>query len=327
MDKKREITGAALKWIAIITMLIDHIGAACVEPWIFGEFGTYPETIWGINAWTFYEILRSIGRIAFPIFIFLMVEGFFYTRNRKKYAIRLGLFCLISEIPFDLAFQPQDLEIWKYLSHLDRVNFSYTSQNVFFTLFIGFLTIWLMETVKNYFAQRKVRLKPVGACTPEGVTLEDDEDLNPDSDGLFPDEQEGLHTEDSDDTHKDEDFGTPMNSGQFLESLCEILTLGLVIFGGSALAYFLHTDYSCMGVLAIVCCYVVKKKDGPYAAIMAAPVIVLTLMSLTEAFAAVDILLVLFYRGNKGKNIGKYFFYIFYPAHLLILGLIRLYLG
>ncbi len=311
MKKKKEITGAVLKWIAIVTMLIDHIGAAYVEPWIFGEFGTSPDTIWGINAWTFYEILRSIGRIAFPIFIFLMVEGFFYTRNRKKYAIRLGLFCLISEIPFDLAFQPQDLEIWKYLRHLDRINFSYTYQNVFFTLFIGFLTIWAMDAVKNYFVQRKLRLKPVGACTPEGVTLEDEE----------------VNSEKRDDTGKDGDYGTPMNSGQFLESLCEVLTLGLVIFAGGALAYMLHTDYSCMGVLAIVCCYVVKKKGGPYVAMMAAPVIVLTLMSLTEAFAAVDIVLILFYRGNKGKNIGKYFFYIFYPAHLLVLGLIRLYLG
>ena len=314
MDRKKEITGAALKWIAIVTMLIDHIGAAYVEPLIFGEFGAYPETFFGIDAWTFYRILRSIGRVAFPIFIFLMVEGFFYTRNRKKYAIRLGVFCLISEIPFDLAFQPEDLAIFRNLSSLNRDSFSYTYQNVFFTLFIGFLTIWAMEAVKNYFAEKKLQLKPVGLCTPEGMEL-DDEDLTPNADGLFPDT--------SDEAEKDSPYGAPANSGQVLQSICEILLLGLVIFVGSALAYFLHTDYSCMGVLAIVCCYVVKKKGGNYAAMMAAPVIVLTLMSLTEALAAVDIVLVLFYRGNKGKNIGKYFFYAFYPAHLLVLGLIR----
>ena len=50
MEKKKEITGAALKWIAIITMLIDHIGAAYFEPYIFGEFGPAPDRIMGLSA-------------------------------------------------------------------------------------------------------------------------------------------------------------------------------------------------------------------------------------------------------------------------------------
>lgn len=83
---KREnfgIDAFTLKMIAIVTMLIDHIGC------IF-----FPE----------YPIFRIIGRIAFPVFAFMIVEGFLHTRNLKKYAIRLAVFALISELPFDYAF-------------------------------------------------------------------------------------------------------------------------------------------------------------------------------------------------------------------------------
>ena len=97
----------ALKTIAILTMLIDHVGA-----------GLYPSQIW----------FRVIGRIAFPIFAFLVCEGFFHTRNVRRYAVRLGIFAIISEIPFNLL----------HSYHL----FDPDAQNVFFTLLIGLLTIY-----------------------------------------------------------------------------------------------------------------------------------------------------------------------------------------
>ena len=98
-----------LKWIAIISMLIDHIGAV-LFPWC--------------------EWMRIVGRLAFPIFAYLLVEGFVYTKDVKKYLVRLGLFALISEIPFDLAFF--------------GTVFAPVHQNVFFELFCGILMLCLM---------------------------------------------------------------------------------------------------------------------------------------------------------------------------------------
>lgn len=101
-----------LKLIALITMIIDHTGA------IF--FGSQ-------------DLYRIIGRIAFPIYCFLLVEGFFHTKSREKYAARLFIFALISELPFDYAF-------------FGGLNSSH--QNIFFTLFFGLLGIWVSEAFK-----------------------------------------------------------------------------------------------------------------------------------------------------------------------------------
>ena len=105
---KNGLTGSDLKWIAIITMAIDHLGAVL-----------FPELIW----------MRYIGRISFPIFCFMLVEGFHHTSNLKKYFLRLSVFALISEIPYDLAFYQT---VW----YPER-------QNVFFTLMIGLGLLWI----------------------------------------------------------------------------------------------------------------------------------------------------------------------------------------
>lgn len=129
------LSGSALKCIAIVTMLIDHIGAAVLARMIIG--GNQSEVLYQT-----YLLLRSIGRVAFPIFCFLLVEGFEHTRDRKKYALRLFAFALLSEIPFDLAFGSAVLEP-EY-------------QNVFFTLFIGLLTMMAFHEV-----EQKIEWHPV----------------------------------------------------------------------------------------------------------------------------------------------------------------------
>ena len=130
---RKYLTGFHLKLIAIITMFIDHIGAAVVEKMAFSGsvalISNY-NTIMHVD-----RILRIIGRTAFPIFCFLLVEGFIHTSNRKKYITLMGIFALLSEIPFDMAFFNTPV----YVEY----------QNVFFTLLLGLLTMQLMEYVQK----------------------------------------------------------------------------------------------------------------------------------------------------------------------------------
>ena len=104
------MSGQSLKLIAIVTMLIDHIGLA-----LFPD-----ELIW-----------RYIGRISFPIFAFLIVEGFVHTSNFKKYIGRILIFGILSEIPFNLLVSGKVFD----LEH----------QNVFFTFAIGLIMLHFIE--------------------------------------------------------------------------------------------------------------------------------------------------------------------------------------
>ncbi len=123
---KKGLSGSALKWLAIVTMLIDHVGAFLLAPYLAQGGASLPYDLFQVNI-----ILRLIGRIAFPLFTFLLVEGFFHTSNLKKYSLQMGVFALVSEIPFDLAQSGQV--------------FDFSQQNVFWTLFIGLLTITFFD--------------------------------------------------------------------------------------------------------------------------------------------------------------------------------------
>ena len=130
------ISGYWLKMIAVITMLIDHSAATILERILVQMPSWAPATVDNWEQWYRLDLLlRGIGRMAFPIYCFLLVEGFHYTHSRRKYAARLFVFALISEVPFDMALNQSVLE------------FSYN--NVFFTLFLGLLVImaayWVME--------------------------------------------------------------------------------------------------------------------------------------------------------------------------------------
>ena len=121
-DSKRGIDAAVLKWIAVVTMIIDHFGVA-----VYAQLDN--------SVYETYRLLRYIGRIAFPIYCFLLVEGFFYTRSQGKYILRCLIFAILSEIPFDMAifgsvFYPK-------------------GQNVYFTLVLGLCALWCLEKVRK----------------------------------------------------------------------------------------------------------------------------------------------------------------------------------
>lgn len=134
-SKPAGLSGSTLKIIAMISMLIDHCSFVFLGP-VVRKLGIGPATfsncISSGNKYAIsYIVGRIIGRVAFVLFCFLLVQGFFYTRSRAKYLYRLILFSLISEIPFDLAFWNSILE--------------YKHQNVFFTLTIGLMAMIAME--------------------------------------------------------------------------------------------------------------------------------------------------------------------------------------
>ena len=108
-----DLSAAALHIIAMALMLMDHLWATLL-----------PAQDW----------LTCAGRLAFPIFAFMTVEGYFHTRNLKRYALRLLLFALLSEVPFDLMYGGT----WFYPVH----------QNVIWTLLLGLLGVHLMEAVR-----------------------------------------------------------------------------------------------------------------------------------------------------------------------------------
>ncbi|AXY25810.1 hypothetical protein CL176_07265 [Suicoccus acidiformans] len=125
-DQSKPFSGGFLKAVAMITMFIDHFAAVVLLPLLQNPPNPMSEVLWQQGA-DYYQIMRMIGRIAFPLFAFLIVEGVYHTSNFSKYATRLGVFALLSELPFNIALRQSWL--------------APTSQNVYFTLLLGALAI------------------------------------------------------------------------------------------------------------------------------------------------------------------------------------------
>ena len=251
---RRGFTGTQLKMIAIIVMLIDHIAAIPLST-CMGIFQSVGFTL-------MVTLMRCIGRMGFPIFCFLLVEGFLHTSDVKRYAMRLAAFALVSEVAFDFALNSAWLE--------------FTYQNVFFTLLLGLLAIW---SIRSFEGKWWLQLLAVAACI--------------------------------------------------------------------AMAELFKTDYAGMGVVTIVLFYVLRNhRTAMFWAVgvwlwaglaitsavqllqMGVFPLYLTVISaamsgVMEALGAFSFLFIGRYNGERGAGLPKYFFYAFYPAHLLILGLIN----
>lgn len=118
------LSGAQLKYIAIVSMLIDHVNKALIYPYLNEGVLLFISDLFDI-----------IGRIAFPLFCFMLVEGFFKTGNRKKYLLTLLVFGLISEIPFDMF--------------TTGTFYNANWNNVLFTLALVLITIWIIDILRN----------------------------------------------------------------------------------------------------------------------------------------------------------------------------------
>jgi hypothetical protein len=120
MTKTPKVNQLQLKLLALALMTLDHIG---------GVMGRD-------NLGTLYQPLRAVGRIAFPIYCFLLVEGFFHTRSLQKYLGRLLLAACLSEVPFCLGLYRR---------------FPASRSNVMLTLVLGLMTVAVLDRGKTIF--------------------------------------------------------------------------------------------------------------------------------------------------------------------------------
>ena len=315
-QREKGISGSTIKLIGIITMFIDHLAASLLTRMVIdrdfftalyhGEMGGFLQRL-AASEWLYPGImfLRLVGRLGFPIFCFLLTEGFFRTRSRFRYAVRLGLFALISEVPFDLAFSGRVLE--------------FQHQNVYFTLFLGMLVMCACAWLEDH--------RPPAVLTPFaaafGILL---------SCAWLAGKTHGR-------------FGLDRLPYILIyyAVLCLAAALALALYGvrrglgragtlgadlavlGAAMlaAEALKTDYAGLGVLTILVMYVAHNAK---AAAMALGCAVLTLFNISEITAFFAVIPVADYNGRRGWKL-KYFFYVFYPAHLFLLWLAAWFLG
>ena len=126
--------GAQLKYMAFLSMLLDHVNNSMITPYLDGKGPLLHVS----------NLLSILGRVAFPLFMFFLVEGFFKTRSRKKYLINLLIFGILSEVPFDL-FTSREL-------------FNKNWNNMMFTLALSLATIWIVDEMKGRLAKKSKAL-------------------------------------------------------------------------------------------------------------------------------------------------------------------------
>ena len=320
--EKRGISGSTIKLIAIISMLIDHIGAAILARMLIVRGlldismtnDLEKQMAWLAQNGTLLnvmQIMRTIGRLGFPIFCFLLVEGFQKTRNVKKYIFRLTIFAIISEVPFDLAFS--------------GTFFAIGYQNVFFTLLIGMAALCAFDFLKRQELSKKTRV----LLSAGGILL------LPGYFALFMcDNWAG---------------GFVLQFFAICYAIFFVLTIAVCVLYrlrkgadkawglcvnlaplavNMLLAHFLHTDYAGIGVLTIAAMYAFREKKvkSMLAGCIALAGMCLLFLDISEIPAFFALIPVAFYNGKRGLKM-KYFFYAFYPVHLLLLWLIALATG
>ncbi|MCL1994635.1 MAG: conjugal transfer protein TraX [Defluviitaleaceae bacterium] len=228
------MTNFQIKLIAIITMLIDHIGHALWD---------------GQPEMSLPFVMRIIGRIAFPLFAFLIAEGCMHTKNMKAYMIRLGMFAIISQWFFATFLQVGLLQ----------------NLNIFFTLLLGTFVIYCFNGVKTK---------------------------------TWP-------------------------------HLILFIAMFIVIF---IYAFELNIDFGGFGVLLIVLLYLAKGATHKkmFTALAAISVLAILYPPLDPSFglplfvgSLFSILPMVLYNGKRGWNKLKWLFYVFYPAHMLVIVLVR----
>lgn len=294
------ISTFSLKLIAMICMLLDHIVS------VFGD---------GWNLLPFHAgVLREIGRTAFPIFAFGIVNGWIHSRDRERYFSNLCLCALISQLPYSLAFYPPNQSPYSFGAAF-VVSFNPMLLAVAFACVLTYWYFGLKRKVRpSMLLLAVVCLIPVVYIKVFGFWVLAD-NLNVLYDLLL-----GFCV---------------IFCIETLQRRClrwwEALWL-IGITGLALLVYGLNTGYGVclMGVLLITALYFARgKKIHQSVAIVLWGIILYGVIIGNYRNAVACILpglLLLTYNGKKGNHGGgfKKLFYIFYPAHLLVLGLFNI---
>ena len=310
-------------------MFIDHLGASVIAQLVYGRIGGPTRA-----GELLYELFRTIGRLAFPLYIFLLAEGFFHTRSRRNYLLRLSAFAVISEIPFDIALELRATQV------VGGQFLNWKGQNVFWTLAIGFACMWLVHVIRPRFgAERtKERYRMPGAVSarqeqPGGDHPADGQ--NAEAELLHPADGQNAAAEPAvpaDDPQENPSlyYGRtdairyyisgkqPLFSREEKYVVPRVLLCAAVVIASCLLAKIMQTDYSWVGVLAIFVAYLFYSR-GLFRIEMPAIVLTLTASSVSELAALADLFLIMRYNGEKGRPLNRWFYYLFYPGHLLLL--------
>lgn len=280
--KSGGLTGAVLKKTACLTMFVDHFFAIL----FLGYMNLHP-----VNGGrdprleSIYRVGRAVGRVSFVLFAFLIVEGFVHTKSRARYLLRLGVFALLSELPFDLAFSGKI--------------FDWTGQNIYWTLFLGVLVLTLWEYLGAYlgesFGAHRNRLswsgKPPVGCRAVFWIVRLMVVAAGCGAAFF--------------------FSTDY---RYMGVLL-IFTFYLTRKQGVAVQFLTAGCVMLLGTFSANCIRYADRFTIAY----------LFRFSLREMYGLFAFLLIAAYSGERGKQLPKLFYYGFYPAHLLFLyGIARL---
>lgn len=129
------VSAAVLKYLAVISMLVDHTAHA-----LYALPAIRPA----------YQSMRFIGRFAFPVYCFFIVEGFEHTHSRWKYLRNLCIFAALSQVPFVKALFPQNHILGKL--------------NVYFTLVLGLICIWVLDNAMKAGSRRELHAAAAALC-------------------------------------------------------------------------------------------------------------------------------------------------------------------
>jgi hypothetical protein len=288
-----------LKIIAVVTMFFDHLADRCFYGWGIGGI-----EIPGIGM-NLYILVRAIGRIAFLIYAFEISEGVRYTHSALRYAGRLALLAAVSEIPFDFALHglrllpSQRTAGWTFAGSID-----WRYQNVFFTLLLGMLAVWLMKGMRD----------AIGRLFDSGRG------------GQAPGKSGGAR------------FSLSNRKGK---AVFVLLTAGrFAVWAGAVLVlswtaeYILRCDYGAGGVALIAVCGLCNERWEEIFPLYLLPVIRIVICGLGlaalivinhntfERYAAIALIFIGMYSGKKGYTSKKLqqAFYWFYPVHLMFIG-------